>query len=162
MAAYCKKIKQLLTLIEENRKYIENERSKQTIDLKNTAEITNWENRMKTDGTAIAKFYASWIKLHESQQLKLLNKVEEEINVPVVRKLKKRTLDEKNAEDSEEESELEFRVKGAETEETKTERERPSIKTKKLKKKKKVVNNIEDDDLPKDNTDIVQDINDWD
>ncbi|KAL6449010.1 hypothetical protein ACFW04_000612 [Cataglyphis niger] len=161
VAAYCKKMKQLLTLIEENRKYIENERTKLTIDLKNTVEITNWENRLKTDGTAIAKFYASWIKLHESQQLKLLNKTEDEFNVPVVRKLKKRTLDEQNAEDeeSEEESELEFRVKGTETE---TETEVLAKKTKKLKKKRKIVNNIEDDDLPKENTDIVQDIKDWD
>lgn len=149
-------MKQLLSMIEENRKYIENERAKLTIDLKNTVQITNWENRMKTDGTALAKFYASWIKLHESQQLKLLNKTEEEFNIPVVRKLKKRTLDEQNAEDSEEESELEFRVKGTEIE---TEREMLSSKTK---KKKKVARNIEDDDLPKENTDIVQDINDWD
>lgn len=158
MAAYCKKMKQLLTMIEENRKYIENERAKLTIDLKNTVEITNWENRMKTDGTAIAKFYASWIKLHESQQLKLLNKIEEEFNIPVVRKLKKRALDEQNAEDSEEESELEFRIKGTETE---TETEMSSNKTKKLIKKKKIISNI-DDDLPKENTDIVQDISDWD
>lgn len=161
VAAYCKKMKHLLTLIEENRKYIENERSKLTIDLKNTVGITNWETRMKTNGTAIAKFYASWIKLHESQQLKLLNKTEEEFNVPIVRKLKKRPLDEQNAESSEEESELEFRLKGTETK-TKTDTEMPSTKTKKLKKKKKVVSNIEDDDLPKENTDIVQDINDWD
>lgn len=156
-------MKQLLTLIEENRKYIENERTKLTIDLKNTVEITNWENRLKTDGTAIAKFYASWIKLHESQQLKLLNKTEGEFNVPVVRKLKKRTLDEQNAEEeeSEEESELEFRVKGTGTE-TETKMLSNNKKTKKLKKKRKVVSNIEDDDLPKENTDIVQDINDWD
>lgn len=152
-------MKQLLNMIEENRKYIENERAKVTIDLKNTVEITNWENRVKTDGTAIAKFYASWIKLHESQQLKLLNKTEEEINVPVVRKLKKRTLDEQNAENSEEESELEFRVKGTETE---TGTEMSSSKTKKLKKKKKEITSNIDDDLPMENTDIVQDISDWD
>lgn len=152
-------------MIEENRKYIENERTKLTIDLKNTVEITNWENRIKTDGTAIAKFYASWIKLHESQQLKLLNKAEEKINIPVVRKLKKRTLNEQNVEkESDEESELEFRLKGTDIE---TETEMSSSKTKKLKKKKKKITNINDinnidDDLPKENTDIVQDISDWD
>ncbi|XP_070160038.1 nucleolar complex protein 2 [Polyergus mexicanus] len=161
VATYCKKMKQLLTLIEENRKYIENERTKLTIDLKNTTEITNSENRLKTDGTAIAKFYATWIKLHESQQLKLLNKTEEEFNVPIVRKLKKRTHDERNAEEEEEESELEFRVKGTGTE-TEMKILSNNKKTKKLKKKRKVVSNIEDDDLPKENTDIVQDINDWD
>ena len=150
-------------MIEENRKDIESERAKVTIDLKNTVQITNWENRMKTDGTAIAKFCASWIKMHELQQLKLLNKTEEEFNLPVVRRSKKREHDEQNAEDSEEESELEFRVKGTETK-TETKTEMPITKSRKLrKKKKKAANNItEDDDLPKENTDIVQDINDWD
>lgn len=147
-------------MIEENRKYIETERTKVTIDLKNTAEIANWENRMKTNGTEIAKFYASWIKIHKSQMLKLLTKNEEEVNVPV-RKPKKQKLNERNAEDSEEESELEFRLKGMESE---TEMKKPLNKTKKRKKnqKKKTTNNIEDD-LPREDTDIVQDINsdDW-
>lgn len=148
-------------MIEENRKYIETERAKITIDLKNTAEITNWENRIKTDGTEIAKFYASWIKIHNSQMLKLLTKNEENLSVPV-RTLKKQKLDERNAEDSEEESELEFRLKGTESE---TETKKPLNKTKKRKKNKgqKKINNIEDEDLPREDTDIVQDINtdDW-
>lgn len=38
-------------MIEENRKYIETERTKVTIDLRNMREITNWENRIKTDAT---------------------------------------------------------------------------------------------------------------
>lgn len=160
VATYCKKIKQLLNMIEENRKYIETERSKVTIDLKNTAEITNWENRVKTDCTEIAKFYASWIKIHKSQMLKLLTKNEEEFNIPT-RLSKKQKLDERNAEESEEESELEFRIKGTESE---TERKKTLNKAKKRKKskEKKTTNNIEDD-LPREDTDIVQDINsdDW-
>lgn len=63
---YCKKMKQLLSVIEENRKYIETERAKAEIDLQNMAKIINWENRIKTDGTAIAKFYASCINYRES------------------------------------------------------------------------------------------------
>lgn len=149
-------------MIEENRKYIETERTKITIDLKNTAEVTNWENKMKTDGTEIAKFYASWIKIHKSEMLKLLTKNEEANNVPV-KLSKKQKLDERNPEDSEEESELEFRIKGTESE---TGRKKPLNKAKKL-KKKKIINekdNVEDEDLPKENTDIVQDINinNWD
>lgn len=148
-------------MIEENRKYIETERTKITIDLRNTAEITNWENRIKTDGTEIAKFYASWIKIHKSQMLKLLTKNEEEINIPV-RLPKKQKLDELNAEGSEEESELEFRLKGTESE---TERKTSLNKAKKRKKSKKIktINNVEDEDLPREDTDIVQDINsdDW-
>ncbi|XP_012536796.1 nucleolar complex protein 2 homolog [Monomorium pharaonis] len=160
VATYCKKMKQLLNMIEENRKYIETERAKITIDLKNTAEITNWENRMKTNVTEIAKFYASWITIHKSQMLKLLTKNEEELNVPM-RTMKRQKLDERNAEDSEEESELEFRLKGTEVK-TKT---KPLNKAKKRKKNKetKKTTDIDVEDLPREDTDIVQDINsdDW-
>jgi len=52
-------MKQLLSLIEENKKYIEIERAKGAVDLQNMAKIINWENRIKTDGTTIAKFHAS-------------------------------------------------------------------------------------------------------
>ncbi|XP_011176121.1 nucleolar complex protein 2 homolog isoform X2 [Solenopsis invicta] len=161
VATYCKKIKQLLNMIEENRKYIETERVKITIDLKNTTEITNWENRIKTDGTEIAKFYASWIKIHKSQMLKLLTKNEEELNVPA-RMPKKQKLDEHSAEDSEEESELEFRLKGT-VSETETKKSLNKTKKRKKNKEKKKTNNIEDEDLPREDTDIVQDINsdDW-
>ncbi|XP_011865771.1 PREDICTED: nucleolar complex protein 2 homolog [Vollenhovia emeryi] len=162
VAAYCKKMKELLNMIEENRKYIEAERNKMTIDLKNTAEIANWENRIKTDGTEIAKFYASWIKIHKSKMLKLLTKNDEKVNVPV-RLPRKQKLDERDAEDSEEESELEFRLKGTGS---KAEGKMPPSKAKKRKKSKgkETSNNIEDEDLPREDTDIVQDINsdDWD
>lgn len=158
VASYCRKMKQLLDKIEENRKYIETERIKVSIDLKNMEEITNWESRIKTDGTSIAKFYASWIKFHESQKLKLLTKTEEvsEYKLPVVKKSKKRELNEQVEDESEDESEFELRVKGTNSDA----REKPAIKksTKSKKKKAKVI-----EDLPRENTDIVQDIDsdDW-
>ncbi|KAG5330616.1 NOC2L protein, partial [Acromyrmex charruanus] len=108
VAIYCKKMKLLLNMIEENRKHIETERSKATINLKSMAEITNWENRTKTDGTAIAKFYSSYVKLRETQKLELLTKNEEEFNISIGRKSTKRKLDEQNAEDNEED-ELNFK-----------------------------------------------------
>ncbi|KYQ51750.1 Nucleolar complex protein 2 like protein [Trachymyrmex zeteki] len=114
VAIYYKKMKLLLNMIEENRKHIETERSKAVIDLKNMAEITNWENRMKTDDTTIAKFYSSCVKLHKSQKLKLLTKNEEEFNVPVGRKSMKYKLDEQNAEDSEDEFKFQVKETGSE------------------------------------------------
>ncbi|XP_032681936.1 nucleolar complex protein 2 homolog [Odontomachus brunneus] len=164
VASYCRKIKQLLDKIEENRKYIETERMKISIDLRNTEEITNWENMIKTGGTAIAKFYASWIKLHESQKLKLLTKTEEvsEYKLPVLKKSKKREHDEQFEEDSEEESEFEFQIKESNSDAKKEPvTSKPSKSNKrKIKKHKK---DIEDEDLPRENTDIIQDINsdDW-
>ncbi|KAL0118609.1 hypothetical protein PUN28_009347 [Cardiocondyla obscurior] len=164
VAAYCKKIKQLLNMIEENRKHVETERSKITINLKNTAEITNWENRIKVDGTEIAKFYNSWIKIHKSQTLKLLTKNEE--GTDVLKGIpKKHKLDNRNTEDSEEESEFEFRLKDTESETEK--KKTKSLKVNKTKKRKKnmesKINEIEDENLPREDTDIVQDINsdDW-
>ncbi|KAG5312053.1 NOC2L protein, partial [Pseudoatta argentina] len=160
VAAYCKKIKQLLNMIEENRKSIETERIKITIDLKNTAEITNWENRIKTDGTEISKFYTSWIEIHKSQMLKLLTKNEEVLNIPV-KTPKKQKLDEQNAEDSEE-SEFELRLKDTESE-IETKKSLNKTKKRKKNKKRKIASNIEDENLPREDTDIVQDINidDW-
>ncbi|KAG5336953.1 NOC2L protein, partial [Acromyrmex heyeri] len=160
VAAYCKKIKQLLNMIEENRKCIEAERIKITIDLKNTAEITNWENRIKTDGTEISKFYTSWIEIHKSQMLKLLTKNEEVLNIPV-KTPKKQKLDEQNAEDSEE-SEFELRLKDTESE-IETKKSLNKTKKRKKNKKQKIASNIEDENLPREDTDIVQDINidDW-
>lgn len=155
-------MKKLLRMIEENSKNIETERSKTVMSLKNTTEIANWENRIKTDGTKLAKSYTSWIKIYESQKLKhLAKKSEEEIVVPAVRKSKKHKLEE-NAENSESESEFELRIKGSEEEIE--ESSHNTTKKKKIKKKKKLANNVKDEDLPRENTDIVQDIdiNDWD
>ncbi|KAL6258102.1 hypothetical protein P5V15_010020 [Pogonomyrmex californicus] len=164
VATYCKKIKQLLNLIEENRKYIETERTNAKIDLKNIAKIMNLENKMKTNGTELAKFYVSWIKLYESQKLKHLTKNEEEIDIPV-RKLKKQKLNEQNT-DSEEESEFELTLKGTKS---KTEKKKSSNIKKTVKKNKKISIkdediNVEDEDVSKDDMDIVQDINsdEWD
>lgn len=119
-------------MIEENRRYIETERAKITIDLKNMAAITNWENRMKTDGTVIAKFYTSCSKLRESQKLKLLTK-NEEFNVSIEKKSTKRKLDKQNAEDSEEGNKFELGVKGIET---KAEIQSNKKKTNKIRRKK--------------------------
>ncbi|XP_076239293.1 nucleolar complex protein 2 [Calliopsis andreniformis] len=173
VANYSRKMKQLLDKIEENRKYIEMERNKTIIDLKNMQEIKNWENRIKVEGTSLAKFYESWIKIHQSQKLKLLTKNEEiaEYALPTIRKPKRGKSDEANeeSEDSEgdeinedmsdEESDFELRIKSGE------QKSGPPAKPKKKNKKKiKMNKKIDDIDLPRENTDIVQDINsdDWD
>lgn len=154
----------MLEKIEENSKHIESERAKEVFDLKNMTEIENWENRMKIQGTALAKFYNSWIKIHQAQKLKHLTKNDEisEYNLPSLRKLKKKKSNEEDI-SSEEESDFELRIKGTEEEKA----EVISVKrcNKKLKKKTKVTNKKvpAEDDIPTENTDIVTDINsdDW-
>ncbi|XP_033353806.1 nucleolar complex protein 2 homolog isoform X2 [Bombus vosnesenskii] len=158
IANYCRKMKQLLDKIAENRKYIETERNKTAIDLKNMQEITNWENKIKVQGTSLSKFYESWIKIHQSQKLKLLTKNEDiaEYSLPTIRKLKKGIEDK---EESSDESEFDMRIK---SDERKSDEDEKHSRPKR--KKLKVSKAIKDIDLPKENTDIVQDINsdDWD
>ncbi|OAD60434.1 Nucleolar complex protein 2 like protein [Eufriesea mexicana] len=158
IANYCRKMKQLLDKIEENRKYIEIERNKTIFDLKNMSEIKNWENKIKTQGTSLSKFYESWIKIYQSQKLKLLTKNEDiaKYNLPTIRKLKKGKSGIEGIDDSSEESDFDMRIKSNE--------EKPEKRSKPKKKKLKVNEDNNKIDLPKENTDIVQDINsdDWD
>lgn len=162
IANYNRKMKQLLEKIEENRKYIETERTKTVVDLKNMSEIKNWENRIKVQGTSVVKFYESWIKIYQSQKLKILTKNEAiaEYTLPTIRKPKKGKPIEESEHESEEESDFELRLKSGDSGEQKSE---PPAKPKK-KKLKKAGKKVEDIELPRDNTDIVQDMNtdDWD
>lgn len=156
-------MKQLLDKIEENRKYIEKERNKTVIDLRNMSEIKNWETQIKTQGTSIAKFYDSWIKIYQSQKLKMLTKNEEiaEYNLPKLKKSKRAKSDERIIAESDDESDFELHIKSNEGKPEKKP-EKP-VKTKKKKTKISKPTTTEDD-LPREMTDIVQDINsdDWD
>lgn len=130
IANYCKKVKQLLEKIEENSKHIENERVKEVFDLKNMMGIENWENRMKIQGAALAKFYNSWIMIHQAQKLKHLTKNNEisEYNLPSLRKPKrKRSIEDVIS--SEEESDFDLQMK-----ETKEEKAEDTISAKKSSK----------------------------
>lgn len=169
IANYCRKMKQLLDKIEENRKYIETERSKTVIDLKNMTEIKNWENKIKTQGTALTKFYESWVKIHQSQKLKLLTKNDDvaEYNFPTIRKKKQISANEsaeESDEESEEESDFELKIKGSDGNSETTTKSKSKKPKKPRKKKLKVSKERDDIELPTENTDIVKDIScdDWD
>ncbi|KAK1135281.1 hypothetical protein K0M31_008051 [Melipona bicolor] len=160
IANYCRKMKQLLDKIEENRTFIETERSKTVMDLRNMSEIKNWENKIKVQGTSLLKFYESWIKIYQSQKLKLLTKNEDiaDYSLPSIKKLKKgKENGEKSREESSEESDFDIRIK---SNEGKLEK-RSKPRNRKLRANKDIK---EDIDLPTENTDIVRDIdsNDWD
>ncbi|XP_031833246.1 nucleolar complex protein 2 [Nomia melanderi] len=163
VANYSRKMKQLLDKIEENRKYIEKERSKRIIDLRNMSEVKNWETQIKTQGTSISKFYESWIKIYQSQKLKMLTKNEDlgEYNLPTLKKSKRAKSDERILEESDDESDFELHIKSNDGKPEK----KPEKPVKTKKKKTKISKpTTSDDDLPREMTDIVQDINsdDWD
>ncbi|XP_012271343.1 nucleolar complex protein 2 homolog isoform X2 [Orussus abietinus] len=156
VANYCRKIKQLLDKIEENRQFIEKQRANVAFELKDTVEIKNWENRMRAQGTPISKFFESWIKIQRSQKLKLLTKNDEvaDFGLPTLKKLKERAREtEENGDDDEDE--LEVLEK----------RKRKSKSGRRAEKKKTKHAALEDiEDLPRENTDIVKEtsVNDWD
>lgn len=153
VANYSRKIKQLLDKIEENRKFIEKERSKLTFDFKNVKEIQNWEARLKNDGTPLAKFYTSWFKIYEAQKLKLLTQNDEiaDNKLPSIKKGKKN----KRSAVSDEDSDLDMPVEEFERRQQKK-KQKKALKVKKTK--------YVDEELPNDETDIVKDlkIDDWD
>lgn len=158
VGTYSRKIKQLLDKIEENRKFIEKERSKVTFDLKNIKDIQNWETKRQSEGTPLTKFYDSWIKIHHANKMKLLTQNDKvaDFKLPTIRKSKGN----KRHANSDEDSDLDMPVEEFER------RQKKKQQKKELKKKKSVkVTRTEDmeEDLSK-NDDVVEDIksDDWD
>lgn len=164
IANYCRKIKQVLDKIEENRKYIESERSKVTLDLKDLTSIKNWEQSIKTRETSLSKFYESWIKIHQAQKLKALtnNDAVGDYKLPAVVKSSKNK--DNSIEESEDESDFELTMKGDKKQQKRKLKPEKSVKPKAKKKKTNTNQNQRNDQLPTTNSDIVRDIDtrDWD
>lgn len=154
VANYSRKMKQLLDKIEENRKFIEKERSKATFDFKNMKEIQNWELRLQSDKTPLIKFYDSWYKVNQTQKMKLLtqNDQEADFKLPSLRKSKGN----KRRAGSEDDSDLDMPVEEFERRQQKKKQKKKSLKVRRT--------DDAEEDLPRDNTDIVKDMKmgDWD
>lgn len=155
VANHCRKIKQLLDKIEENRKFIENERNKVAIDLKDLPGIENWETRVKQQGTPLKKFYDSWIKIHQSQKLKLLTQNDDtaDYKLPVIKRKRQKTQ-EKDDESLSEGS-------GSDVEEEEAPKKKQKTSKKKSGKKSKVATH-EESTIDENAEDVVKDIADWD
>lgn len=77
VANYTKKMRQLLEKIEENSKFIENERAKVTFALNNTKMVKAWETSIKTNGTPLMAFFENWNKINKIQKRKKVSKNDE-------------------------------------------------------------------------------------
>ncbi|CAG5073791.1 Similar to CG9246: Nucleolar complex protein 2 homolog (Drosophila melanogaster) [Cotesia congregata] len=101
VANFCKKIKQLLDKIQENRQFVETERNKVVINLSDLNTIKNFENQLKVIQSPLSKFYESWYKLHLSQKLKFMTNNDDlgDYNLPSL-KSRKRLNDSDNDHDS--------------------------------------------------------------
>ncbi|KAJ8879045.1 hypothetical protein PR048_019651 [Dryococelus australis] len=93
---YTKKLKQLLDKIEENSRFVENERHKITFSLTERKVIDAWEATLREKGVPLLTYYNSWHKLHLQQVAKRVTENDKlgEFNIPVLKKFqKKRTME---------------------------------------------------------------------
>ena len=148
VANYCRKIRSLLDKIEENRKYIEKERSKTTFDFKNMKEFLNWEINIKREGTPLIKFHDNWMKVHQMKKMKLLTQNDElaDNKLPSIKKFRINRIPASDDED------LDMKIE-------EFERRQKKKKPSKVKKSDKL-----EEDLSREDIDIVEDMNmdDWD
>lgn len=172
---YTKKIRQLLEKIEENSKFIENERSKVSFSISDDKMVAAWETNIKNKGTPLLSFFESWNKVNKIQKRKKITKNDELAeNLPMIKKLKKKmdSTEVKSSKDgplelfpsdSEDENNFGFNDDNEPAKEVKPKKQK-KIKTgkKKIKKKK---DNVEDvaNDTVNEEPDMVQEFNvkDW-
>lgn len=91
-ANYSRKIKQLLDKIQENARFLDEERRKITFSLHDMAQIHSWESKMYNKGTPLAIYYESWLKTHETKkrrQAAQIDNINIDYNIPRVKRLNK-------------------------------------------------------------------------
>lgn len=183
-ANYSRKLKQLVDKIQENSKFIEQERRKINFGLKDTAQIQAWETKVRNKGTPLDIYYNSWVKTHETKkrrQAAQADVINDGYDVPTIKKPAKKSgvpVKNENGEvelfpsDSEDD---EVKIPGAEDSDEEMveeeEEEKPKKKSKKEKKSKKSkVSEEKEYDIPveepvegEEDVDIVKDLDldDW-
>ncbi|XP_018787682.1 PREDICTED: nucleolar complex protein 2 homolog [Bactrocera latifrons] len=91
-ANYSRKIKQLLDKIQENARYIDEERRKITFSLNEIAQVQSWESKVYNKGTPLATYYESWLKTHEikkRRQAAQIDSININYNIPTIKRLNK-------------------------------------------------------------------------
>ncbi|XP_055904428.1 nucleolar complex protein 2 homolog [Eupeodes corollae] len=173
---YSRKLKQVLDKIQDNAKFIENERRKINFGLKDTSLVQSWETKIRNSGTPLGIYYTSWLKTHETKKRRQAANTDDinDYDVPMIKRQKtdKKANDDGDVElfpsDSEDDGLndiLKDKEDGPEVEVKK-----PTKKPKKEKKAKKAkeipaaaVEEEEEDDGADAAIDIVKDLdmNDW-
>ncbi|XP_050319123.1 nucleolar complex protein 2 homolog [Bactrocera neohumeralis] len=91
-ANYSRKIKQLLDKIQENARYINQERRKITFSLNEIAKVQSWESKVYNKGTPLTIYYESWLKTHETKkrrQAAQIDNINIDYNIPSIKRLNK-------------------------------------------------------------------------
>lgn len=155
---YNRKIRQLCDKIEENSRFVENERNKISFTLKDHQLIGGWETSLKNKGTPLMTFYQSWVKTHETKKKRQAASSDDinDYDLPVV---SKRKAGGKAGQKVNQDGQVELFPSDSEDDEL------PVPKKQKKEKKQKI--NVEEDfedNYVDDGIDIVKDLNldDWD
>ncbi|XP_028038168.1 nucleolar complex protein 2 homolog [Bombyx mandarina] len=89
VANYTKRFRQLLEKIEENARFIEQERIKSTVALDDESSIMAWETSMKAKGTPLKLFFENWNRINQLQKRKkVTNNDEIAGQMPVIKRRK--------------------------------------------------------------------------
>lgn len=91
---HSRKLKQLCDKLEENSRFVSNERSRFNFSLNDTAAINAWETKLRNKGTPLLTYYNNWVNTHVNAQKRRAVKSEDidEYNLP---KLLKRKIEPK-------------------------------------------------------------------
>lgn len=170
---HTKKLRQLLEKIEENSKFIDQERAKVSFTLSEEKMLAAWESSIKTKGTPLLKFYENWSKVNKIQKRKKVSKNEEIASeLPSIKRPKIPMFEEKVNKKEKQgplvlfPSDSEDDTKEFKFDEENEEKPKEEKKIKKTKKKtKKVAKNkyVPEIDSTTDQADVVQDfsVSDW-
>lgn len=157
---YNRKIRQLCDKIEENSRFVENERNKISFTLKDHQLIGGWETSLKNKGTPLMSFYQSWVKTHETKKKRQAASSDDinDYDLPVV---SKRKLGSKAGQKVNQDGQVELFPSDSEDND---DDDLPVPKKQKKEKKQKVAVEEYEDNYVDDGIDIVKDLNldDWD
>ncbi|KAH8246475.1 hypothetical protein KR038_000701, partial [Drosophila bunnanda] len=187
-ANYSRKLKQLLEKVQESGRFIEQQRSKSSVnfDIKDAKAVAAWEHQLRLKRTPLDIYYASWLKTHETKKRRQAAQTDEinaDYDVPKLKKLPAKTAvpvrNEKGEvelfpSDSEDEGDDGLPIasddEDEEDEELEVEEEQPKSKKAKKEKPEKLKSHPSEDAAAGDDydeaggaVDIVKDLdlNDW-
>ncbi|KAH8282542.1 hypothetical protein KR054_008302, partial [Drosophila jambulina] len=95
-ANYSRKLKQLLEKVQESGRFIEQQRSKSSVnfDIKDAKAVAAWEQQLRLKRTPLDIYYASWLKTHETKKRRQAAQTDEinaDYDVPKLKKLPAKT-----------------------------------------------------------------------
>ncbi|KAH8249730.1 hypothetical protein KR032_011926, partial [Drosophila birchii] len=95
-ANYARKLKQLLEKVQESGRFIEQQRSKSSVnfDIKDAKAVAAWEQQLRLKRTPLDIYYGSWLKTHETKKRRQAAQTDEinaDYDVPKLKKLPAKT-----------------------------------------------------------------------